>query len=132
MNDRITVLTTDLPQEAHLAKAKLESEGISVFLKDEMTAQVHNFYSNAIGGVKLQVAEKDYQKAKDILKTAGYIQEPEQDENKTLKKFDRISAKIPFIGKMMLELRLVGFIALIILAIIGLILIISRSGLYYM
>lgn len=130
MNDRITVLTTDLPQEAHLAKAKLESEGISVFMKDEMTAQVHNFYSNAIGGVKLQIEDKDYQKAMDILKASGYIRETKQSENKTLKKFDRITAKIPYIRKIMLELRLVGAIALIILAIIGLILIVSKSGFY--
>ena len=130
MNDWVTVLTTDLPQEAHLAKAKLESEGISVFMKDEMTAQVHNFYSNAIGGVKLQIEDKDYQKAMDILKASGYIRETEQSENKTLKKFDRITAKIPYIRKMMLELRLVGAIALIILAIIGLILIVSKSGFY--
>ncbi|MCF8219523.1 MAG: DUF2007 domain-containing protein [Bacteroidales bacterium] len=130
MNDWVTVLTTDLPQEAHLAKAKLESEGINVFMKDEMTAQVHNFYSNAIGGVKLQIEDKDYQKAMDILKASGYIRETEQSENKTLKKFDRITAKIPYIRKMMLELRLVGAIALIILAIIGLILIVSKSGFY--
>jgi hypothetical protein len=39
------------PHEAHLAKMYLYAEGIDSELRDEFTARVYNFYSNAIGGV---------------------------------------------------------------------------------
>lgn len=52
----------------HIDKAKLEAAGIKCFTKDEYTAQVHNFYSNAIGGVKLQVLTEDVDEAKNILR----------------------------------------------------------------
>ena len=58
----ITIHIFQLPTEAHIAKALLESQGIDVFLKDEHTVQSHNFLSNAIGGVKLQVKEIDVDK----------------------------------------------------------------------
>jgi hypothetical protein len=48
-------------------RGKLESEGIQTFLKDEATVQVYNFYSNAVGGVKLQVFAYDAERAIAIL-----------------------------------------------------------------
>ncbi len=62
-----TIKTFTYPHEAYVIRARLESEGIETFLQDEMTVQVHNFYSNAIGGVKLQVREKDVAQAMKIL-----------------------------------------------------------------
>lgn len=63
----VTIATYNLPQQLIIAKAKLEANGIECFVKDELTAQVHNFLSNAIGGVKLQVLESDANKARKIL-----------------------------------------------------------------
>lgn len=63
----VTIKTFTYPHEAYVVRGKLESEGIETFTKDEMTVQVHNFYSNAVGGVKLQVWEKDVPHAKEIL-----------------------------------------------------------------
>lgn len=60
-----------------MAQGFLESEGVESILKDEMTAQVNNFYSNAIGGVKIQVRDQDYENALSILQKGGYI-EPEK------------------------------------------------------
>ena len=68
-----TLITFTFTQDAYLAKAFLESEGIQTFLKDELTVQFHPFYSNAIGGVKLQVKESEYEDGLDILKKGGYI-----------------------------------------------------------
>ncbi len=68
-----TILTFTYPHEAHMAKAYLESNGIEVFIQDEMMAQVHNFYSNAIGGVKLQVRETDVEAGLKFLESGGYI-----------------------------------------------------------
>jgi hypothetical protein len=71
----ITILTFEFAHEAPIVKGKLESEGIPCFLKDELTAQVAPFYSNAIGGVKLQVIESDVPQAIEILKEGGYIKD---------------------------------------------------------
>jgi len=65
------------PQDAYLAKSLLESEEIDVFLQDEMTTQIFNFYSNAIGGVKILVPTKDADRAIEVLKDGGYIQQVE-------------------------------------------------------
>ena len=118
MNNWITILTFTYPHEAHLAKAKLESEGIETIIKDELTAQVNNFYSNAIGGVKLLVQENDSERAFQILKESGYIKEQVESENKLLLKLDKLTSKFPFIGKSILELRLIVFVALILALII--------------
>ena len=44
----ITVRTFTYSHEAAIIHALLESEGIGCYLKDELTAQVNPFYSNAI------------------------------------------------------------------------------------
>ena len=77
------VLVSTLPQDIYLARSYLESEGIDTWLKDELTAQVQNFYSNAIGGVKLMVQAADAGRARDLLTGAGYIVPGE--ENRSLR-----------------------------------------------
>jgi len=51
-----------------IARSKLEANDIQCFSRDELTVQVHNFYSNAVGGVKLEVMEQDVERALAILK----------------------------------------------------------------
>ncbi|MDZ4299014.1 MAG: DUF2007 domain-containing protein [Moraxellaceae bacterium] len=53
----ITVARFSLAIEAHIARAKLESEGIPAFVADEHTVTAQWLYSNAIGGVRLQVPD---------------------------------------------------------------------------
>lgn len=53
--------------EAFIYKAKLESEGVSVFVRDNHTIDSDPFLSNAIGGVKLFVEAENYNKAMTIL-----------------------------------------------------------------
>lgn len=118
MNKWKIILTFTYPHEAYIAKGKLESEGIPVQIRDELTAQVNNFYSNAIGGVKLLVQEKNYEIALKILVESGQIKEPEQTENKLLNRFDKISSKLPLIGKSIIELRLIVIVALLLIVII--------------
>jgi hypothetical protein len=118
MNDWITILTFTYPQEAYIVKAKLESEGIKSFIKDELTAQVNNLYSNAIGGVKVQVQEIDLDRAFKILKKLGYFEEPEQPENKLLLKIDEFTAKLPIIGKTIFAKRLFVVSSIIIVIIV--------------
>ena len=68
MTKLVTIATFEYPQHAYIIKSKLESEGIYVYLKDELTIQSDNFLSNAIGGVKLQVNKKEVLRAKELLK----------------------------------------------------------------
>lgn len=68
-----------LPSEAHMIQAYLESEGIVTVLKDELTVQVQNFYSSAVGGVKVMVREEDFEEACKALIAGGYLKpEPQR------------------------------------------------------
>lgn len=62
------------PHEAHQARIYLENSAIHCTLQDEMTVQVYGLYSNALGGVKLLVPEKDFEQARNLLVEGGYIQ----------------------------------------------------------
>ena len=53
--------------DADLARAKLEGDGIKVFMADENTVRVNWLYSAAIDGVKIQVMESDAERAREIL-----------------------------------------------------------------
>lgn len=65
----VTIATYSLPHEAHVARASLEATGIYVFIANEHTIGVQWFYSNALGGVRLMVKEKDAATALTILET---------------------------------------------------------------
>lgn len=68
------IFTCMFPQEAYMVKAYLESEEIIVVIQDSLTIQVHNFYSNAVGGVKLFVPNEQVELALDLLKKGAYIE----------------------------------------------------------
>lgn len=61
-----TLASFEYPADVQIVKSKLESEGISVFLRDENTLNSDPIISNAIGGVKLQVYSEDKEKAMAI------------------------------------------------------------------
>ncbi len=67
------LITFNYPHEAHLVKGYLESNGIETVMHDELTAQVANFYSGAIGGVKLLVRNSDFENGIQLLKKGGYL-----------------------------------------------------------
>ena len=53
--------------EAQIIKARLEAEGISVFLQDQFTIDTDPLVSNAIGGIKLKVWQEDKVRAMEVL-----------------------------------------------------------------
>ena len=55
--------------EAHIAMGRLAAEGIESWLADEHLVQTDWLYSIAVGGIKLQVAEEDAERAVVILET---------------------------------------------------------------
>jgi hypothetical protein len=52
---------------AHIALGRLKEEFINCYLQDEYSATISPFLSNAIGGIKLMVAETQAERAKEIL-----------------------------------------------------------------
>lgn len=68
MHDRlITVATFSGPIESHMFRARLEAEGIWCSVADEHLVSANWFYSNAVGGVKLQVRESDLDDARRVV-----------------------------------------------------------------
>jgi hypothetical protein len=63
----VTIAKYLYPYEADLAKSRLEAEGIPAFAADEYIVRFDWFYSNAVGGIRLQVAEEDAELAMEIL-----------------------------------------------------------------
>ncbi|WOO42797.1 DUF2007 domain-containing protein [Rubellicoccus peritrichatus] len=63
----VTIASFSTLIEAQLKKTQLESEGISAFIPDENMIQLDWLYTNAIGGVRLQVSPEDVETAMEIL-----------------------------------------------------------------
>ena len=111
----ITVAAFTLPTEMHVARSKLEAEGIACQVQDELTVQTHNFYSNAIGGVKLKVQEKDVEIARSLLIEMGAVPDERPKEVPAfLALMDAFTAKIPLLKRLILELRIVIIFTLLI------------------
>lgn len=101
----ITVLTVTYPQELAVVRARLESEEIECEVQNELTTQIAPYYSDAIGGVKLQVKQSDVAKAVQLLKEWGYIKESEKEEALD-SKLSKLTSWIPFVSKFKVETRL--------------------------
>jgi hypothetical protein len=64
----VTLITYTYNTEAYILIAKLEAEGIPHVLKNEHLLATQQFLSNAVGGLDVQVEEKDLEKALVVLK----------------------------------------------------------------
>lgn len=87
MKDWINIISFTYPHEAHLAKAFLEAHDIEVIIKDELTVQMHNFLSNAIGGVKIFVEKDKSEEALSLLEEGGYIDKNPSEEPQKIEVF---------------------------------------------
>ena len=68
MNEKFkTIAVFQYPTEAEIIKGRLESEGIKVFMFDDITINTDPLVSNAIGGVKLKVLSNQENAANKIL-----------------------------------------------------------------
>ena len=66
------IATFTYPSDLVIARTLLESNNINCYVKDELTVQVHNFYSNAIGGIRLELSTDKVHLAKELLKENGF------------------------------------------------------------
>ena len=54
-----------------MLRMRLEAGGVPAFLQDEYMVQIDWGASNALGGVRLQIAEEDSERAREILDDIG-------------------------------------------------------------
>ena len=54
--------------DAHIALGKLKDAYINCHLQDDLSVTLNPFLSNAIGGIKLMVAESQVQRAAEVLR----------------------------------------------------------------
>lgn len=66
-NTLVAVASFSYPYEAQIAKSNLESAGIPAYVADENTINMQWLYSNALGGVRVMVAERDFNQAQALL-----------------------------------------------------------------
>jgi hypothetical protein len=66
----ITIARFSTPEEAHLFRLRLASGGVEAFILDEHMVQMDWLISNAIGGVRVQIAEEDIEASRQILQDA--------------------------------------------------------------
>ena len=64
----ITVASYPDALQAHLARGRLEAEGIPAVIADEYYVSANWMMSNALGGVKVQVGERMADRAVEILR----------------------------------------------------------------
>jgi hypothetical protein len=110
----VTIKTFTYSTEVAIIRGRLESEGIECAVQDELTVQANPFYSNAIGGVKLQVRQSDVQKAIEILEEGGYLKEADFLPTPLYTTLDNATFKIPFLRNMRLEFRLMVIVAVVV------------------
>lgn len=63
----LTVASFSTPEEAHLLRMRLEAGGVPAFVADEHIVQTQWLFSNAVGGVRVQIDEEDADAARAIL-----------------------------------------------------------------
>lgn len=73
--------TFSKPIEAHLLVARLAGNGIPAFLRDEHMVTLDWLASNAIGGVKVEVGDDDYERAREVI-AAGPAPDSEDPNSK--------------------------------------------------
>ena len=67
----VTVATFTLRHEAELAKLHLEASGVTAWLADEGVVAAHPLLAYAVGGIKVQVAAGDEERARAVLAEMG-------------------------------------------------------------
>jgi len=65
--DLVTVERVTEVWAAHILRARLEAEGLLASIADEHLVSMDWFYSNAIGGVRVQVPACELPRAQEIL-----------------------------------------------------------------
>jgi len=85
--DKIVVFETfSDPIQANIVKGLLDSYEIECFLADENMVNLNAMYSSAVGGVKLNVFEKDIERIRTILQSENIETVRESDSESDTEK----------------------------------------------
>nr|WP_067061152.1 DUF2007 domain-containing protein [Mucilaginibacter sp. L294] len=68
------------PMLAHIIRTRLEDNGISCFIADDNIISANPIYSNAVGGIKLKIFERDLERCREILAQEGDLHEQDHHE----------------------------------------------------
>jgi hypothetical protein len=75
----VTVATFWNPVEAHVLCGRLQAAGVRAYVADEETVAMDWLLANAVGGIKVQVAEVDAARAQQVLGEAARKREDEEE-----------------------------------------------------
>jgi len=92
MKDFQHIATFSYPSDLTIAKSLLESRDIECYVKDELTIQVHNFVSNAIGGITLEIPKDKYASARSLLIESGFENDLIEPANTIIEQNEEVGA----------------------------------------
>lgn len=90
MQELVTVKVFNFHNDLYVAKSFLESEGIHCFVMDEYINVVNPFYTNATGGIKLQVPSGEAEEAVRLLIQGGFAKAEDYDAPKEMIQAKRV------------------------------------------
>lgn len=84
----ITLQTFQVAHKAYLLKSILDNEEIESFIYDEHLVTANPMYSNTVGGIKLKIRKRDFEKVCEILQGTEYevIFQNEEDQSQNFTK----------------------------------------------
>ena len=63
----ITVASFTKAEDAYLLRSRLQAAGIPAFIQNEYISQMYWLYTNAVGGVTVEIDESDREAAQELL-----------------------------------------------------------------
>lgn len=68
----VVIATFEHPSKAHIIKGMLESEGIYSVITNDHLVSIMPFFSNTVGGIKLQVNAEDAERAIELIDNSDF------------------------------------------------------------
>ncbi len=115
--DYVTIAVFDMPGELTVIPSLLDSEGIDFRILNELSAQTLNIYSQAMGGIQLQVIQSQEQEAKRILEEAGVVIKSTVQSG-FWQSTDEKTRGMPLIGKQPFMIRLFALVTLVLVLLV--------------
>jgi hypothetical protein len=89
----VTVAVFEAPYEAEMAKSELEAYDIPAFVLDQFTIGANPLYSNALGGIKLQVPASYAEEAYKIISIQAPLEEEKLSQKEPVSNYKKSIAK---------------------------------------